>query len=51
MVLRMEFKTFVNAFMRFPCQIIRAGRRLIFRLLNWTPWQRMFFRVFDQLRC
>jgi hypothetical protein len=50
-VLRMEFKTFVNAFMRFPCQIIRAGRRLIFRLLNWTPWQRMFFRVFDQLRC
>jgi Transposase DDE domain group 1 len=50
-VLRMEFKTFVNAFMGFPCQIIRAGRRLIFRLLNWTPWQRMFFRVFDQLRC
>lgn len=50
-VLRMEFKTFVNAFMRFPCQIIRAGRRLIFRLLNWTPWQHMFFRVFDQLRC
>lgn len=50
-VLRMEFKTFVNAFMRFPCQIIRAGRRLTFRLLNWTPWQHMFFRVFDQLRC
>lgn len=50
-VLRMEFKTFVNAFMSFPCQIIRAGRRLIFRLLNWTPWQGMFFRVLDQLRC
>jgi hypothetical protein len=50
-VLRMEFKTFVNAFMRFPCQIIRAGRRLIYRLLNWTPWQRLFFRVVDQLRC
>lgn len=50
-VLRMEFKTFINAFMRFPCQIIRAGRRLIYRLLNWSPWQGMFFRVFDQLRC
>jgi hypothetical protein len=50
-VLRMEFKTFVNAFMRFPCQIIRASRRLIFRLLNWTPWQGLFFRVIDQLRC
>jgi hypothetical protein len=50
-VLRMEFKTFVNAFMRFPCQIVRAGRRLIYRLLNWTPWQGMFFRLLDQLRC
>jgi Transposase DDE domain group 1 len=50
-VLRMEFKTFVNAFMRFPCQIIRAGRRLIYRLLSWSPWQGAFFRTLDQLRC
>ena len=50
-LLRMEFKTFVNAFMRLPCQIVRAGRRLIYRLLNWTPWQGMFFRVLKQLRC
>jgi Transposase DDE domain group 1 len=50
-VLRMEFKTFINAFMCFPCQIVRAGRRLIYRLLNWSPWHRTFFRVLDQLRC
>jgi hypothetical protein len=50
-VLRMEFKTFVNAFMLLPCQIVRAGRRLIYRLLNWSPWQGLFFRVLDQLRC
>jgi DDE family transposase len=50
-VLGMEFKTFVNAFMRMPCQIIRAGRRLIYRLLGWNSWQGMFFRVLDQLRC
>jgi hypothetical protein len=50
-VLRMEFKTFVNAFMLLPCQIICAGRRLIYRLLNWTPWQGVFFRMLDQLRC
>lgn len=50
-VLRMEFKTFVNAFMRLPCQIIRAGRRLIYRLASWNPWQGMFFRALDQLRC
>jgi hypothetical protein len=47
----MEFKTFVNAFMRLPCQIVRAGRRLIYRLANWNPWQGMFFRALDQLRC
>jgi hypothetical protein len=50
-VLRMEFKTFVNAFLRLPCQIIRTGRRLIYRLLSWNPWNALFFRVLDQLRC
>lgn len=48
-VLRMEFKTFLNAFMRVPAQIVRAGRRIIFRLLAWNPWQPVFFRAVDQL--
>lgn len=47
-VLRMEFKTFVNAFMRVPCQIVRTARRLVYRLLAWNPWQRIFFRLLDQ---
>ena len=50
-ILRMEFKTFVNAFMRLPCQLARTGRRLIYRFLSWNPWQRVFFRTFGQLRC
>jgi hypothetical protein len=50
-VLRMEFKTFVNTFMRLPCQIIRSSRRLIYRLLNWNPWQHLLFRCLGQLRC
>jgi DDE family transposase len=50
-VLRMEFKTFVNAFLRLPCQLIQAGRRLLYRLLSWNPWQALFFRTFAQLRC
>jgi hypothetical protein len=50
-VLRMEFKTFVNAFLRLPCQIIQAGRRLMYRLMSWNPWQTLFFRTFAQLRC
>jgi hypothetical protein len=50
-ILRMEFKTFVNAFLRLPCQIVRTGGRLIYRILSWNPWQRVFFRTFGQLRC
>ena len=50
-ILGMEFKTFINAFLRLPCQIVNAGRRLIYRALSWNPWQRTFFRTVGQLRC
>jgi hypothetical protein len=50
-VLKMEFKTFLNAFMRVPCQIIRASRRILYRLLAWNPWQHVFLRGVDALRC
>lgn len=50
-VLRLEFKTFVNAFVRLPCQIVRGGRQLIYRLLGWNPQQPIFFRLVDVLRC
>ena len=48
-VLRMEFKTFLNAFLRLPCQIVHSGRRLIYRLLGWNPWLGTFFRLVDRL--
>ena len=48
-VLRMEFKNFLNAFMRVPAQVVRTGRRGLFRLLSWNPWQRVFLRGVDQL--
>lgn len=48
-VLKMEFRTFLNAFMRVPAQVIRQGRRIVFRLLAWNPWQDVFLRGFDQL--
>jgi hypothetical protein len=50
-VLRLEFKTFVNAFVRLPCQIVRGGRKLLYRLLGWNPQQPIFFRLVDALRC
>ena len=50
-VLRLEFKTFVNAFVRLPCQIVRTGRRLVYRLLGWNPHLPIFFRLLDRLHC
>jgi len=50
-VLGLEFKAFVQAFVRIPCQLIRSGRRLVYRLLAWNPHQRIFFRLVAALRC
>jgi Transposase DDE domain group 1 len=50
-VLKIEFKTFVNAFVRMPCQVVRTGRRLVYRLLAWNPYQAIFFRLLSVLRC
>jgi len=43
--------TVLNAFIRVPCQIVRAGRRMVYRLLAWNPWQDVFLRGVDALRC
>jgi hypothetical protein len=49
-VLRMEFRSFQQAFIAMPCQILRAGRRIVYRLLAWNPWQRVFLRGVEALR-
>ena len=46
-VLRMEFRTFINAFINIPAQIIRAARRIVFRLLAWNRWEQILFRFLD----
>jgi hypothetical protein len=48
-LLRMDFVTFRNALLNIPAQIVRTGRRILYRLLSWNPWQGVFFRLLDQL--
>jgi hypothetical protein len=48
--LRMEFATFRETVLAMPCQIVRTSRRLIFRLLSWTPWQGAFLRLVERLQ-
>lgn len=48
-LLRMDFSTFRNAMINIPAQIVRTGRRIIYRLLNWNPWLPVFFRLAESL--
>jgi len=47
---KMRFRTFVQAMMTMPAQIIRMGRQLVVRLLDWNPWRHVFFRALDAVR-
>lgn len=46
-LLRMEFRTFVAAIINVPAQIVRTGRRVVYRLLAWNRWQHLLFRFLD----
>ena len=48
-LLRMEFATYCAAFIQMPCQIVRGGGRLIYRLLSWNRWQGVFLRLVERL--
>src|SRR5260370_31785994 len=46
-LLTMDFRTFVAALIHIPCQIIRAARRIRYRVLAWNQLQSTFFRLLD----
>jgi len=50
-LLRMEFRTFVNTLIRVPCQIVKTGRRIVYRVLSWNESQPVFWRLAEVLRC
>lgn len=49
-LLRMEFKRFVNGFIRMPCQVLKTSRRVVYRLLGWNPYLPLFSRFVSVLR-
>ena len=48
-IVRMDFRSFVQRFILIPAQVVRTGRRLIYRLLAWRPSLPVFFRLLDTL--
>jgi hypothetical protein len=49
-LLKMEFKAFLHNLMLIPCQVIRAGRRITYRLLSYTRYVPIVLRAADALR-
>ena len=49
-LLRMNFGSFFNRLINIPCQILRKGRRTIFRLLAWRPDHESFVHIWLNLK-
>lgn len=49
-IVRMEFKRFLNTFIRIPCLIIRTGRRIIYRFVEYNDKMRHVIRFFEAIK-
>ena len=49
-LLRMEFRSFLHGLVLVPCQLVRSGRRLIYRMLSWNPWVPVLLETVAVLR-
>jgi len=47
--LKMEFRTFLQAVLLLPVQIIRAGRRIVWRILSYNRWLSHLFATFERI--
>ena len=48
--LRLEFKAFAQRYLRIPCQIIRTGRRVVYRILSYNRYLETFLRTYDRIK-
>ena len=49
-LLKMEFRTFLQAIMQLPAQIVRTARKLIYRVLGYNQWLKDLLATFERLR-
>lgn len=45
-----EFRRFLHAMVLLPVQIVRQGRKIIYRLLGYNPWLKDFFSAWEFIR-
>jgi hypothetical protein len=49
-LVKMEFRRFLQAIVWLPAQIVRSGRRILYRLLGYNAWLKDFFALWERLR-
>jgi hypothetical protein len=48
-LLKMEFRSFLQAVLLLPVQIIRAGRRIVWQILSYNRWLSHLFAAFERI--
>jgi hypothetical protein len=49
-VVRMEFRRFLHSLILLPAQIVRTGRRIIYRIMAYNAWVKDLFAAWECLR-
>lgn len=49
-IVKMEFRRFLNSLILLPCQILRTGRKIVYRLLGYNDWLKDFFETWERIR-
>lgn len=49
-ILKMEFRRFLNTLILLPAQIIKTGRKIVYRLLGYNAWLKDFFAAWERIR-
>src|SRR5258708_35992756 len=49
-LLGMEFRRFLHLIVLLPAQILRSGRRIIYRIMGYNSWLKDFFAAWENLR-
>ena len=49
-IISCEFKSFQNMIINIPCQIIKTGRKIIFKFLNYNDWVKIIYDTFKIIK-
>jgi hypothetical protein len=49
-LIKMEFRRFLHAIVLLPAQIVRTGRRVIYRIMSYNNWLKDLFAGWEHLR-